>query len=195
MTDKYSERKRNRNKTLFRIQLGVFQCIYKPYLLLVHLTIVVLAIGLVAGKDYVLGNVDFPEVLLPLVQMATTVLVWVFPILLMIYSLETIGELTARKDEMDISEAFSKEELRNGPPILISKRVIKRTGTTIREFYSSIPRRVWDDKAEEIADALNVYYKESFMYGGIGNANGRRIVMRTGKGRIIPDRGNLYDEE
>lgn len=120
---------------------------------------------------------------------------FLIPALLILALLERIGELTARRDEAKLMVAFSANDLRNGCPILISKKKAKGTDVTVREFYSNIPYDVWIEKKEAVADAMNVHFVEEIQYGGKNNNNGKRIVIKTAKGRKPADRGVLYDEE
>lgn len=112
------------------------------------------------------------------------------------YLLETIGTLTARKDEGNLTLALKEQDLRNGVPLLIKKKKIKGTDVTVREFYSNIPFHTWIESKEAIADSMNVHFVEpAIEYGGKKKNNGKRIVIYTAKGRKPVKRGELYDEE
>ena len=103
---------------------------------------------------------------------------------------------TARKDEADLQEAFEKNELRNGCPILINKKRIKGSDVIMREFYTEIPEKIWDKRKNEIADSMNIHYvKKDKPFSHGKKANGRRIVMYSGVGREDPERGEIYDEQ
>jgi hypothetical protein len=85
---------------------------------------------------------------------------------------------TGRKDEADLQEAFEKNELRNGCPILINKKRIKGSDVIMREFYTEIPEKIWDKRKNEIADSMNIHYvKKDKPFSHGEKANGRRIVM------------------
>ena len=101
-----------------------------------------------------------------------------------------------RKDEADLQEAFEKNELRNGCPILINKKRIKGSDVIMREFYTEIPEKIWDKRKNEIADSMNIHYvKKDKPFSHGKKANGRRIVMYSGVGREDPERGEIYDEQ
>ena len=94
--------------------------------------------------------------------------------------IESIGELTARKDEADMMLVFgNKRDVINQPPILIKKKWDKKRGTIQREFYTSISME------HLIGD---------FSYGGKRKNKGNHIFFETGKGRKVQGRGTLYDE-
>ena len=114
-------------------------------------------------------------------------------LLLLLFILETIGKLTARKEEVALLIAFSPKDLRNGCPILMSKKRLKETNVIRREYYSDIPLHIWEEKKNAIADAMNIRFVEEIQYGG--RANGKRIVLYTTSGRKAEGRGKLYDEE
>ena len=89
--------------------------------------------------------------------------------------------------------AFEPKELRNGCPILMSKKKLKGTSAIKREYYSDIPLYVWEEKKNAIADAMNIRFVEEIQYGG--RANGKRVVIYTTSGRKAESKGKLYDEE
>ena len=104
-----------------------------------------------------------------------------------------IANVLAQKDEAALQNAFNPQELRNGCPILISKKQIKGSRVTRREFYSNIPMRIWVERQEDIADAMNIHFVEKLQYGA--NGNGKRIVMYTVAGRKSISKKELYDDE
>ena len=111
------------------------------------------------------------------------------------YNSDTLGGYF-KKDEADLQEAFEKNELRNGCPILINKKRIKGSDVIMREFYTEIPEKIWDKRKNEIADSMNIHYvKKDKPFSHGKKANGRRIVMYSGVGREDPERGEIYDEQ
>jgi hypothetical protein len=106
--------------------------------------------------------------------------------------IDAIGEITASKDEAKLYVAFNSQELRNGCPILMDKKKIQGN-VIMREFYSDIAMKIWIERQEDIADAMNIHFVEKHRYGG--KSDGKRIVMITAQGRKTVPRSNLYDDE
>lgn len=187
---------KNRRKQLLRIRLGFFQFVHKPILNLLWLFVVAFIVVITILKNEILEITNIPPIIKPIFNITINLFVFFIPALLILALLERIGELTARRDEAKLMIAFSAKDLRNGCPILISKRKAKDTeDVTVREFYSNIPYDAWIEKKEAVADAMNVHFVEEIQYGGKNNNNGKRIVIKTAKGRKPADRGILYDEE
>lgn len=185
--------KKRRKKQWLRICLGIQQMKEKPILNILLLSIMIFTVMLWKVKDGILAMFDVPVILFSVWRGSVYLFLVMISIFSIIFMLEMIGNIIARKDERNLEEAFDGHDLRNGAPILMSKKRIKGTDVIRREFYSSIPMRVWVDKQEYIADCMNVYFVEPFQYGG--KSNGRRIVMYTTKGREATSRGILYDDE
>lgn len=186
---------KNRRKQLLRIRLGFFQFVHKPVLNLLWLFVVTFTVVITILKNEIVEITNIPPIIKPIFNITINLFVFLIPALLILALLERIGELTARRDEAKLMIAFSAKDLRNGCPILISKRKAKGTDVTVREFYSNIPYDVWIEKKESIADAMNVHFVEDIQYGGKKSNNGKIIVIKTAKGRKPTDRGVLYDEE
>ena len=186
---------KNRRKQLLRIRLGFFQFVHKPVLNLLWLFVVAFTGVITILKNEIVEITNIPPIIKPIFNITINLFVFLIPALLILALLERIGELTARRDEAKLMVAFSAKDLRNGCPILISKKKAKGTDVTVREFYSNIPYDVWIEKKEAVADAMNMHFVEEIQYGGKNNNNGKRIVIKTAKGRKPADRGVLYDEE
>lgn len=193
MQEDYMRKKRNREYQYLRLRLGILQMIQVPALNLFWLPIVIGTVLLWIKKDMVYSIFDIPKFLLPVCRYMITIITLLIPIIIIYVLLHTIGEFTARGDEAKLYIAFHTNELRNGCPILMSKKHLKDSNVTIREFYSCIPMKTWMDRQEDIADAMNCHFVEKLRYGG--RANGKRIVMVTAKGRKLVPRGELYDGE
>ena len=192
MNNKYSLNRRTRLKEYSRVRLGVMQMIYKPILSLILIPILSSAVVIWREKNKLILLLDIPSIMIPFIQFVVNFLSVSIPLLLLAGLFVTIGNITAQKDEADIAEAFTSQDLRNGCPILIFKKRIKGTQVTIREFHSSIPLKIWIDKMDSIADAMNISFVETI---GYGRSNGRRVVLHSVPGREIKSRGNLYDED
>lgn len=189
-----NNQRRNRIKQWLRIRLGILQMIHMPILNILFVPIVIFAVEIWKVKDKLFAMIEIPQILLPICKFSINFFGVMLPIFVLFFLIEVIGNITARKDEQDLEEAFDKKDLRNGRPILMSKKRIKGSNVIMREFYSSsIPMKVWVEKQQDIADSMNIHFVEPLRYGG--KSNGRRIVMYTASGRENASRGNLYDDE
>ncbi len=189
-----NSQRRNRIRQWLIIRLGFLQIIHMPILNILFVPIVILAVAIWKVKERMFALIDIPKILLPIYIFSFNFFAVVLPILILLFLLEAVGNLTARKDEQDLAEAFDSHDLRNGCPILMNKKRIKGSNVIMREFYSSsIPMKVWIEKQEDIADSMNVHFVEPLRYGG--KSNGRRIVMYTASGRENVSREDLYDDE
>lgn len=191
--DKYLTQRRNRLLQYFRLRLSVQQLFNKPMLNILLIPIIVLFIILWKEKEKIISLFDVPEILFSAFRFSVYFMAIMIPLLLLLLTLETIGKLTARKDEVALLIAFEPKELRNGCPILMSKKKQKGTSVVKREYYSDIPLHKWEEKKKAVADALNIRLVEEINYGG--RANGKRIVIYTTSGRKAESREKLYDEE
>lgn len=189
----YIEQRRNRKKLRLILRLGILQMIHKPLLNFLLLPIIAGTVFIWIKKDIVCTLFDVPQILFPIYKYSILILAVLLPLLFLLAVIETIGNISARKDEADLHEAFDSQELRNGCPVLMDKKRIKGSNVTMREFYSNIPMKTWIERQEEIADSMNVHFVEKLRYGG--KSDGKRIVMYTAKGRETTVRGKLYDEE
>lgn len=189
----YIQWRQNSRKQWLRIRLGVLQMIYKPLFNLSLLPIIAGTIFLWVKKDIVFTLFDVPQILFPIYKYSVLLIMVLLPVIFILAMIETIGNVTSRKDEADLQNAFNKQELRNGCPILMNKKRIKGSDVLMREFYSNIPMRTWLERQEDIADSMNVHFVEPLRYGG--KSNGRRIVMYTAPGRENASREDLYDDE
>lgn len=189
----YIQNRYSRMKNSGHLGLAVGQMKRYPLLLIFTIPIIALTVTIWMKVDFAFTVFDVPKLILPVYTVTLKVLGVLVPFLLLWGLMDVIGTLTARKDEALIQMAFKEKELRNGSPILIYKRKYKKTGVTIREWYSPIPMNLWVERQEEIADAMNIHFVQNFRYGG--KSNGNRIVMYSAEGRETTSRGVLYDEE
>ena len=192
----YRKRRRNRIQRWYRVRLGAIQMINKPVLNIVLLPVIICSIIIWGKQDLLLVLFKVSDFWMPIYRYMSIILVILFPIISILAIFDTIGNITARKDEADLQEAFEKNELRNGCPILINKKRIKGSEVIMREFYTEIPEKIWDKRKNEIADSMNIHYvKKDKPFSHGEKANGRRIVMYSGVGREDPERGEIYDEQ
>lgn len=191
--DTYFIRKQFYIKRYLRIRLGLLQLRNKPFLNIFSISIIVSSIFIWSKRESIFNLFDIPQIILPIVQTIIYIALILIPIMLLVYMLIIIGELSARQDEYNLRIAFSENELKNGCPILMNKVKIKNTQVTKREFYSNISMKNWEKNLDNIVDSMNVHLVEPLDYGK--NANGKRIVMYTSNTRKSHKRGVLYDEE
>lgn len=189
----YIQKRRNRKMQWLRIRLGILQMIHKPLLNILLIPLIIMTAFIWRKKDIAFTLFNVPQLLFPMYNSAVNIVSILLPLLFLLALIEAIGNITARKDEADLQEAFKLQELRNGCPILMNKKFDRGSNVTMREFYSNIPMSIWIERQEDIADAMNVHFVEDLQYGG--KANGKRIVMYTAQGRKRLFRGGLYDEE
>lgn len=189
----YVQQRRNSRKQRLRIRLGVLQMIHNPLLNILLIPIAALTVLICKEKDRLFTIIEVPQILFPLYKYSIVIIATIIPMLIILTLIDSVGNATARKDECDLQEAFDGQDLRNGCPILMNKKNIKGSNVTMREFYSSIPLKIWVEKQENIADSMDVHFVEKLRYGG--KSNGRRIVMYTAPGRDTTLRGKLYDDE
>lgn len=177
----YIQRRYNRKKNACHWKLGMEQMLQYPFWFILIVPIAVLTVFIWLNMDFVYILLDVPKIILPIYTIIIKVFGVSIPILLVWGLIDVIGTLTARKDEATIQMVFMEKELRNGSPILMCKRKDKKTGVTVREWYSPIPMKLWVVRQNEIADAMSIHFVENFRYGG--KSNGNRIIMHSAEGR------------
>ena len=192
--NRYLKEKYNRMRTWSRIRLGVQQLIQRPYWNL----LIFLALGsfpvLKRIANQMLLHMPVSEKLLPVFEIAMRMINVIVPILLVFYIIQTIGEKTAEKEEANIISAFIHVKVMNQPPILWSKKTDRRTGVTVREFYTNQPMYIWKEKMEDIEDAFSGrLVGKKLEYGGKNHEDGKKIIMHMAKGRQGKDRGIMYE--
>jgi len=189
----YLQSRYNRKRNTCHWRLAMNKIIQYPILLVIFLPIIAFAVVVWVKMKFILNVFEVPKFFLPMYTVIIKCLVIVIPLLLIWGIVDIIGDLVARKDEANIQMAFGEKELRNGSPILMYKRKEKNRNITVREWYSPIPMKLWNERQEEIADAMNLHFIEPFKYGG--KSNGNRIVMHSAEGREFGTKNKLlYDE-
>lgn len=189
----------NRKKNLYRIKLGINQMINHPLLNMIWLLFIVLSILflIVMNKLEIIVDFNIPiaiakSIILITIRIATVLLI----ILSVIAILSIVGEIYARKDEMNVNLALSgKKNVTEFPPILIKKKHLKYTTVTEREFYSSTPLSDWEDRQEAICDRLNAHMVGKIQYGGKKHNNGNLIYFMSASDRIPEYKGEIVDDE
>ena len=190
----YKEQRYKRMKQWYRVKLGADLFIQFPLLNVVWILLIVGDVFLYGWKNKLVAGFNFPYFIEPFLNGCLGSIVIILPIVCVIGIMEGIGELRARGDEADIENAFHNLSVRDKKIILVKKRRLKKNGGTVREFCTTIQMEEWNKNKEALADQLNVSFVEEFEYGGKGNRNGRRIVMKSIDGRKPTSKGILYDE-
>lgn len=192
MNNKYINNREKYRKRYYRVRLGVLQMIHYP---LLNLLLFIPVFGLVAFIYFKMQilNAEISAFFYPIIKFILDVLTYAVPITLLLAVISIVSVATAIRDEANVQMAFTKDELRNGSPILINKKRIKGTYVIQREFYSNIPLRIWIKRIDELSDSLNVHFVEEIRYGG--KSNGKRVIICTAPSRDLPNRNTLYDEE
>ena len=191
----YNIRRYKRKKQLYRLKLGCSQFIIYPLLFVIFAIVVIATAFLIIKKDMFLAYMNLSKSIYFFLNYCIVFLIITTALLVTIAIILGIGALTAKKDEGNIALALDKKDLRNGCPLLIYKKHIKKKGIVVREFYSTIPMNKWHEKKEAIADIFNEHFLIDFEYGGKDNNHGNKIILKSAKGRKNKDRGILYDED
>ena len=189
----YLQSRYNRKRNTCHWRLAVNQIMQYPILLIIFLPIVILTVTIWIKMDFIINIFEVPKLLLPMYTVIIKCFMVMIPFLLIWGIIDIIGNLSARKDEANIQMAFGEKELRNGSPILMYKRKEKDRNITAREWYSPIPMKLWNERQEEIADAMNLHFIQPFRYGG--KSDGNRILMYSAEGREFGTNNKLvYDD-
>lgn len=189
----YNHRRFNRKKQWFRIRLGAEQFFNYPALNLVWLLFIVGIVFLVMGEKKMIASFETILFLEPIFIGSMRFLLVFVPIICAVGFMQFVGDMAARKDEGNMCLVFG--DRRNAEwqvPILISKKKLKKKNVVIREFYTTIPMKQWQEKKETIADIFNVSIVGEIEYGG--KYNGNRIRLKTVHGRKIIKKDVLYDD-
>lgn len=189
----YNLRRYNRKKQWYRTRLGIEQFINYPILNFIWLLLCVGIVFLIFSERKLIASLDVPLVFEPVFVVCMQFLAVIFPVACVIGIMQFIGEITARKDEGNMSLVFGdRRDMNQQSPVLISKRKIKRKNVIVREFYTTIPMERWQEKKETIADILNVSIVGEIEYGG--KFEGNKILFKTIQGRKIVKKDVLYDD-
>lgn len=195
--DAYIKRVTKRKIILLRLYVGLQQLVYRPYYNIVLVVLFVLYAIIWKYRKVLFGLKYIPMMIEQIVECSVSVMLVFAFILLLVLCVEKIGELSAQRDEASLIVAFKPLDLKHGFPILISRRKMKGTdNVTIREFYTYIPKKRWEEMQEEIADCMNVTFVAPYIeYGGKYRNKGNRIIIYSVPNRKFKKRGVLYDEK
>lgn len=194
MTTDYKNRKRNCIEIFYRFSFGVQELVKRPYyniFLLVEIFIFLFAWNF---KTKIFPYDIFPSIIYSYFMYVLSAL-FIFVFILSIFAtIVEIGFITSKKDESALQNAFSRESLRNGCPILITRK--KNHEVTIKEFYSNIPKSEWVKHMDSIADSMNCHFVQpEIEYGGRKSNHGKHIRIYTAPGRTRKKRGNMYADD
>lgn len=192
----YINKKRQQKEAFYRIWLGAQQILQYPLLILFMISIwIPFPIIWEIIKRIMATCFIFSTLQEIMNKMVFSLLIMLF-ILLDVAFVRIVGMLAAREVESNLVIAFRGLQSTCGHPILIKRKKDKHTGVTVSEFYSEIPLHEWQNAMNSIADILNVHFVNPCIeYGGKNNDNGRIIRLYTAKGRKLPERGTMYDDE
>lgn len=192
---KFNEQRHNRKKQQYRFTLGIQQLWNYPFLNFIWLLFAVGVVFLVIAKNKYITNINVYPMLEGVFFACITAIVIIFPILCAIGIIQLIGFLFAIRDEADMELVFGdKRDVKNQPPMLISKKRDRKSGVIKREFYTTIPMERWQEKKEAICDRLDVHLIGDITYGGRKKNKGNHIYFESAKGRNPKERGVLYDD-
>ena len=192
---KFNEQRHNRKKQQYRFTLGIQQLWNYPFLNFIWLLFAVGVVFLVIAKNKYIANINVYPMLEGVFFACITAIVIIFPILCAIGIIQLIGFLFAIRDEADMELVFGdKRDVKNQPPMLISKKRDRKSGVIKREFYTTIPMERWQEKKEAICDRLDVHIIGDITYGGRKKNKGNHIYFESAKGRNPKERGVLYDD-
>lgn len=192
----YINKKRQRKEAFYRIWLGAQQILQYPWLILFMISIWIPFPIIWKIINNIMPTYFIPTSLQEIVNAIGFILLIMLFILLEVAFVRVVGVLTARKIESNLVIAFRGLKATYSCPILIKLKKDKHTGVTVSEFHSEIPLKEWRNAMDSIADILNVHFVNPCIeYGGKNNDNGRIIRLYTAKGRKLPERGILYDDE
>lgn len=192
----YNERRYNRKKQWYRIVLGIQQLINYPAINLIWLLFVVGVFVLAKGEEKLISTFIVSPSLAFIFMGCMHFLFILFLIICAIGIIQTIGYITAMKDEADLSLVFygNRQIVTNEPPILIYKKKDRKNGVTKRECYTTIPMERWQERKEAICDRMDIHLIGDITYGGKKKNKGNHIYFESAKGRKPKERGALYDD-
>lgn len=191
----FNEQRHNRKKQQYRFTLGIQQLWNYPLLNLVWVLFAGGVVFLVMAERKYIASVEVYPIFETIFSVCMTAITIIFPIICAIGIVQFIGFCFAIKDEADLEIVFGdKRDVKNQPPMLISKKKDRNSGVTKREFYTTIPMERWQERKEAICDRLDVHLIGDITYGGKKKNKGNHIYFESAKGRNPKERGVLYDD-
>ena len=178
-----------------RIRLGFEALINRPYYNAFLFIMLIPFLVAWNNLDFFLPIEFIPKELLKPCYTAISVLLAIALILCELVVIRTIGFLTARKFEKNLSVVFATS-YDYECPIMHSCKFDKNNGVTFYEFYSDFPKSEWENKMDHIAERNNIHFvAPRSTYGGKRSNDSRFVKLFTQKGILPPERGTMHDKE
>lgn len=189
---RYNEERLTRKKNMYRCKLGFLQCFNYPVLNLIWVIVAIGGALLFQYRSFLLSSFTLSVPFKNMFDMSINFGISILLFFLILFILQNIGELSARKDESFIKSALRKDNLHDSYAILSYKMNNRKTRTVLRVFYTNVPKKYWIENQDSILDLLNVHLVKEIDYY---KSNGNFIALETIKGRIPKEAGVLYDEQ
>lgn len=143
----FNKQRHNRKKQQYRFTLGIQQLWNYPLLNLIWGLFAGGVVFLVMAKNKYIASVELYPMFENIFTVCVTVIIIIFPIICAVGIVQLIGFLFANRDEADMEIVFEdKRDVKNQPPILISKKKDRKSGVIKREFYTTLPMERWQEK-------------------------------------------------
>lgn len=143
----FNKQRHNRKKQQYRFTLGIQQLWNYPLLNLIWGLFAGGVVFLVMAKNKYIASVELYPMFENIFTVCVTVIIIIFPIICAVGIVQLIGFLFAIRDEADMGIVFEdKRDVKNQPPILISKKKDRKSGVIKREFYTTLPMERWQEK-------------------------------------------------
>lgn len=143
----FNKQRHNRKKQQYRFTLGIQQLWNYPLLNLIWGLFAGGVVFLVMAKNKYIASVELYPMFENIFTVCVTVIIIIFPIICAVGIVQLIGFLFAIRDEADMEIVFEdKRDVKNQPPILISKKKDRKSGVIKREFYTTLPMERWQEK-------------------------------------------------
>lgn len=143
----FNKQRHNRKKQQYRFTLGIQQLWNYPLVNLIWGLFAGGVVFLVMAKNKYIASVELYPMFENIFTVCVTVIIIIFPIICAVGIVQLIGFLFAIRDEADMEIVFEdKRDVKNQPPILISKKKDRKSGVIKREFYTTLPMERWQEK-------------------------------------------------
>lgn len=181
----------NRKRNMYRVVLGIEQIVLKPFLITLLLPFPILFFIVWVNRFLLVSSLNIAEAFYDFNVLVISILCVVLSVIFVIGIISLIGEIVAKKHERTITDAFEKNDLRMGEPILISKKRDKNNRITTFVFYTKIPIDIWMERKIYIQSALKGRLIENCSYY---RKNMHKIVVKVSDDIEMQKRKNCYDE-
>ena len=186
----YGIERYKKRKSKYRFKLGTEAFIQYPVLNLLWISLIAISVFIIRYLRERIEKMDLPHILEPVYRYGIVIVVIVILAGLLLALIYEIAYFIAKDDEDDVKDAFVGIEMNNKPPILKSKKKIKKH-TYQRVFDTSIPADIWNEKRAILQKCM-----EEKIIGEIkGKENRREVTIVSIEGRNLDGRKELFDEE